>query len=274
MVRSRLLVGMLLIVATAEGAVPPPQPCCYVWSVGSRSAVIRKDGVLLRFRAEPSLIRTFRVDEFFFNIPDFAPGSKVTLQRLGSKGPRGWVWRTSEVKVVLEDFLPPEPSCCRVEFIDRDIASLTVRKLEGDGGYEAVATKWRSYALPPVARGAPASVDRDGRYLFVRVANPDRTYVLEILPRLHEPGDLGAGAYETIAPVRASQSMAVRGADRFEPVVRDPEGAKRLALRRLQIEALDKRADAVIATSCRKDELAPMYMLCEGEAIRIRKGKR
>ena len=274
MVRNGLLVGMLLIMATAEGAVPPPQPCCYIWSIGSESAVIRKDGVLLRFRAAPSLLRTLRVDEFFFEIPDFAPGSRVTLHRLGSKGPRGWVWRESDVSVVLEDFLPPTPACCRVEFIERDTASLTVRQVEGDGGYEAVATKWRSYALPPVARDAPASVDREGRYLFLRVSEPGRTYVLEILPRLLAPGDLDAAEYKTIAVVRASQSMAVRGADRFEPVVRDPEGAKRLALRRLQIEALEKRADAVIVTSCEKDELRPMDMLCEGEAIRIRKGKR
>jgi hypothetical protein len=274
MVRNLLLVGVVLTMATAEGAIPPPPPCCYVWAIEKDSVVIRKDGVLLRFRAGPSLIRTFRVDEFFFEIPDFAPGAKITLHRLGSKGPRGWEWRESDVNGVLEDFLPPAPACCRVEFIERDTASLTVRQMDGDGGYEAVAPKWRSYALPPVERDAPASVDRKERYLFFRVSNPDRTYVLEILPPLHEPGDVEGDAYETIAPVRASHSMVVRGAHWLDPVVRDPEGAKRLALRQLQIEALEKRADAVVVTSCRKDELAPINMLCEGKAVRIAKGKR
>jgi hypothetical protein len=271
MVRNLLLVGVLLTMATAEGAIPPPPPCCYVWEIGSDSVVIRKEGVLLRFRAAPSVIRTFRVNEFFFEIPDFTPGAKITLHRAGSKGPRGWEWRASDVKGVLEDFQPPAPDF-RVEFIERDTASLTVRRVKGEGGgtYEAVASKQRSYALPPVEQGAPASVDREGRYLFVRLSNPDRTYVMEILPLLLEPGELDAGAYETIAPVRASQSTAVRGAHWLDPVVHDPEGAKQLARRQLQIEALEKRADAVIVTSCRKDELAPRNMLCEGEAIRMK----
>jgi hypothetical protein len=274
MVRDGLLVGMLLIAVAAEGAIPPPLPCCYVWAVEKESAVIRRDGVLVRFRAAPSVIRTMHVDEPFFKVPDYAPGSKITLHRDWVKGSTGWVMSPSDAEIVVEDFLPPTPPCCEVEFIDRDTESLTVRKTDGAGRYDAVATKWQSYALPPVGRGAAASVDRKERYLFFRVLNPDRTYVMEILPPLLEPDDLGEGGHETIATLRATASIVERPEKRYEPMKLDPGRGRLSALRLLQIQGLEKHADAVVVTGCRVDELHPREMLCEGDAIRRVKAKR
>lgn len=288
MLRRMVLWVLLAATLRVEGAIPPRLPCCRIWAIEKKSgsAVILKSGTLLRFKATPALIRSFAAAEPFDIEGVFAPGSQITLLRRGYRGPKGWVPRDTRVDVTLEDFLPPT-SCCRIESLHASTQSLTVREEGSDRAIDAVVTswpgpRWQGTGLPPARPHGDAVVATDGRHVFVRVSNPARTFVLDVLPPVVAAGDRTPDQV-SLGTVRAEAPMEVI-ADPDESRGRWTAGGQPVfhrknteasAIRKLQIEALDlMKAEAVVVTHCGVPEARPRVVVCEGEALGRRRTRK
>lgn len=288
MPRRMVLLVLLAATLSVEGAIPPRLPCCRIWAIEKKSGsvVILKSGTLLRFKAAPSLIRSFAADEPFDIEGKFSPGSQITLLRTGFRGPKGWVHRDARVDVTLEDFLPPK-ACCRIESLHSSTLSLTVRDEGSDRAIDAVVTnwpgpRWQGYGLPPARPHGDAVVATDGRHVFVRVSNPPRTFVLDVLPPVvaaedRTPDQLSLGTVRAEVPMeRVADPDESRG--RFSaggPVVFHRKNTEASAIRQLQIQALDlMKAEAVVVTRCGVPEARPGLVVCEGEALGRRRTRK
>jgi hypothetical protein len=288
MLRRMVLLVLLAGTLSVDAAVPPRLPCCRIWAIEKKSGsvVILRDGTLLRFKAAPSLIRSFAAAEPFDIEGVFAPGSQIKLLRRGFRGANGWVARDTRVDVTLEDFLPPRP-CCRIESLHSSTLSLTVRDENSDRAIDAVVTnwpgpRWQGYGLPPAGPHGDAVVATDGRHVFVRVSNPPRTFVLDVLPPVVAPEDRTPDQV-SLGTVRAEAPMEVVGnpdesRGRWtaggQPVFHR-KNTEASAIRKLQIEALDlMKAEALVVTRCGVPEAGPRVVVCEGEALGRRRTRK